>query len=122
MRLFHWLPAAVQASLIFYLSSQSNPPGIDLGPDYVLHSLAYLILSGAISWGMSGGLQGSLARTQLIWCWLLGVVYGALDEIHQSFVPGRDPSFSDLAADAVGAAFGVLLFMAVSRLLRRSRS
>jgi VanZ family protein len=122
MRLFHWLPAVIQASLIFYLSSQSNPPGVDLGPDYVLHSLGYLILGGAISWGMSGGLRLVLSRSHLLLCWLLGVVYGGLDEFHQSFVPGRDPSFSDLAADAVGSAVGVLLFLAVSHSLRRSRS
>ena len=40
------------------------------------------------------------------WAVLLAVVYGATDEWHQSFVPGRTPELRDLFADAVGSAFG----------------
>ena len=40
----------------------------------------------------------------------LGVLYGASDEWHQSFVPSRDPNPKDLAADAVGVAFGIALW------------
>jgi VanZ family protein len=36
------------------------------------------------------------------------VVFGALDEFHQSFVPGRHPSGLDVAADTIGGAAGVL--------------
>lgn len=35
--------------------------------------------------------------------------YGLLDEIHQSFVPGRNSEFLDWVADSLGAAAGVLL-------------
>ena len=36
----------------------------------------------------------------------LGVCYGALDELHQSLVPGRSMQLSDWLADAVGVALG----------------
>jgi VanZ family protein len=122
MRLLHWLPAVIQAGLIFYLSNQTSPPGADLGPDYILHGCGYLILGAAVAWGMSSGLRNALSRNQWLACWMLAVFYGALDEFHQSFIPGRDPSLSDLTADAVGAAVGVLLVLAASRMVRRLRS
>ena len=109
--LLHWLPAAIQASLIFYLSAQTSPPGVDLGPDYVLHGIGYLILGGAVSWGMSGGLRKVLSGPESAVCLLLSVLYGGIDEFHQSFVPGRDPSLHDLAADAVGAALGDIKYV-----------
>ena len=37
---------------------------------------------------------------------LLAVLYGLGDEVHQSFVPGRDASVGDVVADAAGALLG----------------
>jgi len=36
---------------------------------------------------------------------LFTIVYGALDEFHQTFVPGRFPDLLDLLADSLGALF-----------------
>jgi len=40
---------------------------------------------------------------------IISSFYGLLDEIHQSFVPGRNSEFLDWVADSLGAAAGVLL-------------
>ena len=40
---------------------------------------------------------------------LLTIAYGATDEGHQSFVPGRVPSWGDLAYDSLGGLVGVTL-------------
>ncbi|MCK5081916.1 MAG: VanZ family protein, partial [Candidatus Omnitrophica bacterium] len=40
--------------------------------------------------------------------------YGISDEIHQSFVPGRNAGIIDIIADTIGGAaggFGCLLFL-----------
>ena len=37
---------------------------------------------------------------------LVTVAFGVSDEIHQSFVPGRDADVLDVVADALGAAVG----------------
>lgn len=37
-----------------------------------------------------------------IYAIVLGILYGATDEIHQSFVPGRSSSLGDLFADSLG--------------------
>lgn len=41
--------------------------------------------------------------------WTLVVLWGALDETHQSFVPGRTPSPIDISWDALGAVLGILV-------------
>ena len=41
--------------------------------------------------------------------WLIAVLYGVVDELHQSYVPSRVCSFSDLLSDASGAALAVVL-------------
>ena len=45
---------------------------------------------------------------------LMGVGYGALDEWHQSLVPGRDVSVGDWVADSAGVILGLLLFSSFS--------
>ena len=52
-------------------------------------------------------------------------VYGASDEFHQLFVPGRAGRVSDVMIDSTGALAGVIIFMLlvkVVQLLRRRRS
>lgn len=123
MRLLHWVPAAGLAALIFYLSSQSDPPAARLGPDYVLHSWGYALFGASILWGFTAGLEGNLTSRVALLSWVLAVVYGASDEFHQSFVPERDPSWSDLTADSVGAAVGItilILFLLWRRGSRRA--
>ena len=42
---------------------------------------------------------------------IFGVIYAAVDEIHQSFIPGRDCSAGDLIADITGLAIGLILYL-----------
>lgn len=42
-------------------------------------------------------------------CWLAGVAWAALDEIHQLFVPGRGGMWQDVVLDAVGVLAGITL-------------
>lgn len=45
----------------------------------------------------------------MIWALAAGVtmLFGIADELHQAFVPGRDPSVLDWLVDAAGAVAGV---------------
>jgi VanZ family protein len=52
---------------------------------------------------------------------LLATLYGAGDEVHQMFTPGRNSDIADALADAVGAAAGGLLMGAVKRHRTRRR-
>lgn len=50
---------------------------------------------------------GASANRQGMWWMIAGViVYGAVLEIAQTFIPGRAGSFADLAANCIGVALG----------------
>jgi VanZ family protein len=50
----------------------------------------------------------------------IATAFGAADEWHQRFIPGRSSELGDWRADSIGAAIGGLAF-ALSSLVRRSR-
>ena len=66
--------------------------------------LGSLLLAAAWSWVKR---PGSLLRLVALTI-TIGTLYGALDEFHQSFVPGRSPTISDVLVDGVGAALGAI--------------
>ncbi|WP_413083742.1 VanZ family protein [Treponema sp.] len=58
-------------------------------------------------------------RISRIWIPVLIVsIYGIIDEIHQSFVPGRSCSIYDWIADTGGAVSGALTFIAFLRIVQ----
>ncbi|MBD3278852.1 MAG: hypothetical protein GF388_11180 [Candidatus Aegiribacteria sp.] len=93
---------------IFYLSHQPSLKLVQpLFPhqDKVLHWMEYSLL--LISIYINRDLLGRYRSLPFIFS--LGAIYAVSDEIHQSFVPGRDCSLGDLAADIAGLATGVAL-------------
>lgn len=82
------------------------------GGDKIAHGIAYAVLAAAIRWGIDGT-GGTRSATWI--AWLAAAAYGALDEWHQSWVPGRFATVGDWIADAVGAAVGAV---AADRFLR----
>ena len=108
-----WGPAALWAAVLFLLSELQGLGGfLPSGADKFVHGGLYLILGLSLAWGKGRtglGVPGVLLL-------LIGVGYGALDEWHQSFVPGRDSSLGDWVADSAGVMLGLVLF---SRFFRR---
>lgn len=99
--------AAAWAGLVFWLSSRSQLPfsiTLPFGVDKVAHASAYAVL-GALLTLATAGARFSGRRAVLI-AVALASLYGVADEIHQSFVPGRDTSAGDWAADTAGALAG----------------
>lgn len=102
------LPIGYMGVLFYASSLTGDDPRLRLGiSDKVLHAGAYAVLAPLWyialrrGWGVSPWKATALA-------WLISVAYGITDEIHQSFVPRRDPSLSDLVADGVGAGASLL--------------
>jgi len=109
-----WVPAALWAAVLFVLSAQRQLPGAGFLPinDKVAHFLAYVVLGAALAWGRrgtrsrsTGWMAGALSSLPVLL--VLGALFAASDEWHQSFVPGRDPSVWDFAADLLGIVVGL---------------
>ncbi len=113
---FGWGPAALWAAVLFLLSElQGLGVGLPTGADKLVHGGLYLILGLSLAWGR-GRTGSDLAWVLLL---LVGLGYGALDEWHQSFVPGRYASVADWVADGAGVMLGLVLFSGLSSRLRR---
>jgi vanZ family protein len=53
---------------------------------------------------------------------LVGVLYAASDEFHQSFVPGRSPSIVDVGIDSLGVLTGILAVLIIISIYRALKS
>ena len=111
------LPAPLIAGTLWFLSSQSTlpqPPG-PLGWDKLQHLLAYGVLSFAIGLWISPAFWKNRPIAALLLTTLIGSVYGAIDEIHQYFVPGRHSDILDWVANTLGSFLGALTLMLILR-------
>ena len=102
------LPALLIAGVIWFLSSQSilpQPKGI-FGWDKLQHLAAFAALAAAAGLWASPAFWKRRSALTLLLTMIVGSAYGAVDEIHQYFVPGRDCNFWDWLADTLGAVLG----------------
>ncbi|CAA9362159.1 MAG: hypothetical protein AVDCRST_MAG89-3816 [uncultured Gemmatimonadetes bacterium] len=104
-RVMAWLPALAWAVVIFSLSAQPALPAPEVPyVDKVAHFGAYAVLGACLAFAVH---RSSLPMGLAVF---LGAAYGASDEIHQMFVPGRSPDVFDWVADAAGVAASVYLY------------
>jgi VanZ family protein len=107
--LWYWMPVALYAGTIFYLSAQSHPE--DQLPlfllrdvsDKVLHAVEYGILSLLCYRAFRRAAGPAVARQAVMLAILTASAYGLTDEVHQAFVPLREASWQDWLADTIGA-------------------
>jgi VanZ family protein len=115
-----WGPVVLYMTAIFTLSAMPeppSPPGLD---DKTQHFAAYAGLGLVTLRATSGGALTGVRAGAALGAWALAAVYGASDEFHQRFVPGRTADLLDLRADALGAA-GAIGVAWLSGILLRSR-
>ena len=107
------------AAAIFILSSRSKLPLPDSvlfpGADKILHAFAFGCFAFAFSYWLDGGMWKSKPAACILIVCIAAACYGASDEIHQIFVPGRDASVYDWIADCTGALAASLVRAALVR-------
>lgn len=102
-RVAAWAPVLLWAALIFAFSSVPHL-GTGLGTwDLVLRKLAHVV-----EFAVLGALLARAVRREPA-AIALGALYALTDEIHQSFVAGRQGSLLDWTIDSAGIVVGVLL-------------
>lgn len=103
---FSWLPAVAWAALIFHLSNGPTGPEPSWWfpqADKVIHAGLFGILALLLFFALRQAPAWRPSRAAAF-AFLLAVLYGASDEVHQLFTPKRSSDLLDVAADATGAA------------------
>jgi VanZ family protein len=105
--IYYWLPLVLYAGLIFVISSFSLPPAKLEVPflDKFIHLVEYAILGG-LFWRALRTLR--TLKPSFLFTIIFSVLYALSDEIHQSFVPGRQFDLWDWAADSLGVILVIL--------------
>jgi VanZ family protein len=103
-----WLPAVAWAAVIFALSSI---PALSTGLgtwDLVLRKLGHFA-----EYAVLGLLL--MRATRALPTFVLGALYAVSDEVHQSFVRGREAAAGDVAIDVAGVVLGILASRRLAR-------
>ena len=110
----YWAPPLLYMALIFAISSMKQPPFPMpefewFTIDKLYHFIEYAILGGLVARAFLKA-KPSVVPSQLVWglAAVLSILYGASDEWHQTFVPGRLATVADWVADVLGSIAGVL--------------
>ena len=104
------MPALATAGFIYWLSDGPLPEGTLPSfrfSDKAAHALAYGFLALTLLPALRIG-AGLPRRITVRRALLLAVMYGAFDEVHQGWVPGREKDIGDFLADAAGASVAAL--------------
>jgi VanZ family protein len=72
--------------------------------DVSLHSLGYALLGALLLRGFAQARWRGVTAGAVLLAIASAAAYGAFDEWHQRYVPGRTADVRDLAADAIGAS------------------
>jgi VanZ family protein len=103
--------AFIASTAAFIINSQMPAPPVDVPPiihsDKLLHFFGFLVyfLITAKCYGILRDNENSSLIIPAAYC----IIFGALDEYHQSFT-GRSADVFDFIADTIGVFAGVLVF------------
>jgi hypothetical protein len=116
--LYRALPALFLMSAIFYVSSFTflTDPSFGFGhSDLLFHFSEYFALGLLTARMVAPDMDRMHSLRSLLLASSIVLGYGLLDEIHQGFVPGRDPDGLDWLVDASGGLVGILAYPVLYR-------
>ena len=99
-----YLPLIIWCLVIFIFSNRKTT--VNVGPnywtDFVVKKIAHIIEYAILSILSYGAFNKSKIKALIF-----VLLYGISDEIHQSFVPGREPRIRDVIIDLLGGGLGL---------------
>jgi len=103
---YYWLPVCLWALLKFTFSAHPTGQASNIDwQDFIVKKTAHVVFYAILTTLTFRALreyQVSL-KSALIYSIFISTLYGASDEFHQSFIPGRDASVLDIGLDLLGA-------------------
>ncbi|MBN2185334.1 MAG: VanZ family protein [Candidatus Krumholzibacteriota bacterium] len=126
LRIKRWLPLFVWVAIIFGASSipgvVTDDVKLPMDFDKLIHFLEYMVFAVLFYRGLSydsGKVNWILCSVVI----LTGGGIAGLDEMYQSYIPGRDSSIFDLIADFAGVVAGsVFAVLKHVRKVKRGRT
>jgi len=109
---FLYIPLGLYWLLIFILTSipGRSIPKIIAVSDKIKHLAAYFVLAFLLNFTLLIQNKYPLsAKKAAIFTFLITLLYGLFDEIHQLFIPGRFFDWWDFVADLIGSLLGIVL-------------
>lgn len=105
VRVFASVTVILMGASLYFLGSQPFASGLFPSPwDKLAHVTTFALIGGAT--GLASGARG---WRLVLSCVAGALAIGAMDELHQAYLPGRSASWADLGADLVGGLFGAVV-------------
>lgn len=101
---------------VFILAATSVPmPAIDApaGADKGVHWILYFVLGALSARAVLANREARVGELALVFGAIL--LFAALDELHQHWIPGRSAEIRDWVADAVGSVCGMTAVVLLAR-------
>jgi VanZ family protein len=110
-RILRWLVVVLWMGVIYYLSAQPDLPHhpeavLDLLIKKLGHMAEYAVLAVLAWWAWRDDHDLTSSRA-FLFALGLAALYAVSDEVHQYFVPGRDPQLLDVGIDVLGSALSL---------------
>jgi VanZ family protein len=106
---WRWAAPVTVAAIVLTATSIPRLQLPDGPSDKQWHFAGYAALGVALGWARGGPWRRHVAS-------LAGLVaFGAVDELHQRWIPGRAADVADWFADSAGSATGLALIAALTR-------
>lgn len=106
-----WIPVFAWMLVIFSFSSLPTGTASEIHwQDFIIKKMAHLVEYAVLATLSFRALIGSGVNRKdtFVIAFLIAIFYGATDEIHQSFTPGREPTVRDVIIDSIGAGIALL--------------
>jgi VanZ family protein len=119
----YWAPPFLWMSVIFVLSSMPGSKYRNIffpHADIVAHTLLYFVLCALWARALEAQDRFPLIKKHfLFFAVVIGTIFGATDEYHQSFVPRRSMTIEDWLTDIAGCLLLVGLYMLTKKMMTR---
>lgn len=107
----YWIPVIFCGIIIFLISAvpASRMPNLFRYQNVVGHLFEYTLFGFLWVRAFKEYYPRQNFTRRLIWIFIYVLIYAALDELHQLFVPGRVASWNDIGIDMIGILLANLI-------------